>query len=298
MRFGIDLGGTKTEIMALAADGGVALRRRIATPKDYDSLLRAVAELVTGADRQLRTRGSVGMAIPGSESFGSNLIKNANTTYLNGKPLGADLEKILQRPVRLANDANCFALSEASDGAAAGASTVFGVIAGTGVGGGVVIGGKVLGGAHGIGGEWGHIPLPAPTIEEVTTAPLCYCGKRGCLEVWCSGPGLAADFKRATGRDAAAEEIAASAGNEERAAMDRLIDRFARAMATMVNILDPDVIVMGGGLSNVERLYRDLPPLVEKYAFNLGTSPRIVKNMHGDSSGVRGAAWLWPEKKS
>ncbi len=298
MRFGIDLGGTKTEIMALAADGGVALRRRIATPKDYDSLLRAVAELVTGADRQLRTRGSVGMAIPGSESFGSNLIKNANTTYLNGKPLGADLEKILQRPVRLANDANCFALSEASDGAAAGASTVFGVIAGTGVGGGVVIGGKVLGGAHGIGGEWGHIPLPAPTIEEVTTAPLCYCGRRGCLEVWCSGPGLAADFKRATGRDAAAEEIAASAGNEERAAMDRLIDRFARAMATMVNILDPDVIVMGGGLSNVERLYRDLPPLVEKYAFNLGTSPRIVKNMHGDSSGVRGAAWLWPEKKS
>lgn len=298
MRFGIDLGGTKTEIMALAADGGVALRRRIATPKDYDSLLRAVAELVTGADRQLRTRGSVGMAIPGSESFGSNLIKNANTTYLNGKPLGADLEKILQRPVRLANDANCFALSEASDGAAAGASTVFGVIAGTGVGGGVVIGGKVLGGAHGIGGEWGHIPLPAPTIEEVTTAPLCYCGRRGCLEVWCSGPGLAADFKRATGRDAAAEEIAASAGNEERAAMDRLIDRFARAMATMVNILDPDVIVMGGGLSNVERLYRDLPPLVEKYAFNLGTPPRIVKNMHGDSSGVRGAAWLWPEKKS
>ena len=271
MRFGIDLGGTKTEIMALAADGGVALRRRIATPKDYDSLLRAVAELVTGADTQLRTRGSVGMAIPGSESFGSNLIKNANTTYLNGKPLGADLEKILQRPVRLANDANCFALSEASDGAAAGAGTVFGVIAGTGVGGGVVIGGKVLGGAHGIGGEWGHIPLPAPTIEEVTTAPLCYCGKRGCLEVWCSGPGLAADFKRATGRDAPAEEIAASAGKEERAAMDRLIDRFARAMATMVNILDPDVIVMGGGLSNVERLYRDLPPLVEKYAFNLGT---------------------------
>jgi len=296
MRFGIDLGGTKTEIMALAADGGVALRRRVATPKDYDSLLRAVAELVAGADAQLGVRGTVGMAIPGSESFGSNLIKNANTTYLNGKPLRRDLETALARPVRLANDANCFALSEASDGAAAGAGTVFGVIAGTGVGGGVVIDGKVLGGAHGIGGEWGHIPLPAPAIAEVETAPLCYCGKRGCLEVWCSGPGLAADFNRVTGREASAEQIATSDGAEERAAMDRLVDRFARAMATMVNILDPDVIVMGGGLSNVERLYRDLPPLVEKYGFNLGGSPRIVKNKHGDSSGVRGAAWLWPEE--
>jgi fructokinase len=295
IRLGIDLGGTKTEIVALAADGGVALRRRVATPKDYDSLLRTVAELVGGADTELGLRGSVGMAIPGSESFGSNLIKNANTTYLIGKPLRRDLEAALERPVRLANDANCFALSEASDGAAAGAGTVFGVIAGTGVGGGVVVGGKVLGGAHGIGGEWGHIPLPAPSIAEVETAPLCYCGKRGCLEVWCSGPGLAADFKRVTGRDASAEQIAASDGTEERAAMDRLIDRFARAMATMVNILDPDVIVMGGGLSNIERLYRDLPGLVEKYAFNLGGIPRIVKNKHGDSSGVRGAAWLWSE---
>jgi fructokinase len=295
MRFGIDLGGTKTEIVALAADGGVALRRRIPTPRDYVSLLRALAELVTGADAELGLRGTVGMAIPGSESFGSHLIKNANTTYLNGKPLRRDLEKMLARPVRLANDANCFALSEASDGAAAGAGTVFGVIAGTGVGGGVVVDGKVLDGAHGIGGEWGHIPLPAPTLEEVTIAPLCYCGKRGCLEVWCSGPGLAADFKRVTGRDASAEKIAASDGVEECAAMDRLVDRFARAMATLVNILDPDVIVLGGGLSNVELLYRDLPPLVEKYGFNLGGPPRIVKNMHGDSSGVRGAAWLWPE---
>ncbi|HWX88732.1 MAG TPA: ROK family protein, partial [Rhizomicrobium sp.] len=268
---------------------------RISTPRDYDSLLRAVAELVTGADAELGRRGTIGMAIPGSESFGSHLIKNANTTYLNGKPLRLDLEKMLTRPVRLANDANCFALSEASDGAAAGAGAVFGVIAGTGVGGGVVVHGEVLGGAHGIGGEWGHIPLPAPTLEEVTSAPLCYCGKRGCLEVWCSGPGLAADFKRVTGRDASAEEIATSSGLEECAAMDRLIDRFARAMATLVNILDPDVIVLGGGLSNVERLYRDLPPLVEKYGFNLGGPPRIVKNQHGDSSGVRGAAWLWPE---
>lgn len=295
MRFGIDLGGTKTEIMALTSDGSVALRRRIATPKDYDSMLRAVAELVRGADAETGSRGSVGMAIPGSESFGSNLIKNANTTYLIGKPLGADLEKILQRPVRLANDANCFALSEASDGAAKGAGTVFGVIAGTGVGGGVVVDGKVLNGAHGIGGEWGHIPLPAPTVEEVADAPPCYCGKRGCLEVWCSGPGLAQDFQRVTGREATAEQIAASDGSQERAAVGRLVDRFARAMATVVNILDPDVIVMGGGLSNVTRLYDELPPLVEKYAFNPGGPPRIVKNVHGDSSGVRGAAWLWSD---
>src|SRR5476651_217478 len=212
LRFGIDLGGTKTEIVALAADGGVALRRRIPTPKDYDSLLRAVAELVTGADAELGLRGKLGMAIPGSESFASHLIKNANTTYLNGKPLRLDLEKALARTVRLANDANCFALSEASDGAAAGAGIVFGVIAGTGVGGGVVIGGKVLGGAHGISGEWGHIPLPAPSVAEIAEAPLCYCGKRGCLEVWCSGPGLVADFQRVTGNQASAEEIAASDG--------------------------------------------------------------------------------------
>ncbi|HEY1875937.1 MAG TPA: ROK family protein [Rhizomicrobium sp.] len=295
MRFGIDLGGTKTEILALDKGGAIRLRRRIATPRDYASLLHALAELVSGAEQELGTRASVGMAIPGSESFGTNLIKNANTTYLIGRPLRLDLEQALAQPVRLANDANCFALSEASDGAGKGAGTVFGVIAGTGVGGGVVVDGKVLGGAHGVGGEWGHNPLPAPSVEEVNNAPLCYCGKRGCLEVWCSGPGLAADFKRATGRNASAEEIAGSDGAEERAAMDRLIDRFARATAAMVNILDPDVIVVGGGLSNVKRLYRDLPPLVEKYGFNLGGLPRIVKNMHGDSSGVRGAAWLWPE---
>jgi len=295
IRLGIDLGGTKTEIMALDRNGAVALRRRVETPKDYNALLQALSGLVAGAESELGARGSVGMAIPGTESFGTNLIKNANTTWLIGKPLRRDLEQVLGREVRLANDANCFALSEASDGAAAGAATVFGVIAGTGVGGGVVVNGKVLGGAHGIGGEWGHIPLPAPSVEEVEMAPLCYCGKRGCLEVWCSGPGLSADFKRATGRDARAEVIAASEGAEERAAMDRWIGRFSRALATMVNILDPDVIVLGGGLSNIGRLYRDLPPLVEKYAFNLGAAPRIVKNMHGDSSGVRGAAWLWPD---
>jgi fructokinase len=295
LRLGIDLGGTKTEIIALAPDGRVALRRRVETPKGYNGLLELLAELVSGTEAELGARGSVGMAIPGTESSGTNLIKNANTTWLIGKPLRRDLERALGRRVRLANDANCFALSETSDGAAAGAATVFGVIAGTGVGGGVVVDGKVLGGAHGVGGEWGHIPLPAPSIEEVKTAPLCYCGKRGCLEVWCSGPGLSADFKRATGRDASAEEIAASDNAEERAAMERWVDRFARALATWAYILDPDVIVLGGGLSKIERLYRDLPPLVEKYAFNLGAPPRIVKNLHGDSSGVRGAAWLWPD---
>jgi fructokinase len=314
IRLGIDLGGTKTEILALKPGGAVALRRRVETPKTYNGLLELFVELVAGAESELGARGNVGMAIPGSESFGTNLIKNANTTYLIGKPLRRDLERALGRKVRLANDANCFALSEASDGAAAGAATVFGVIAGTGVGGGVVVDGKVLGGAHGIGGEWGHIPLPAPSIEEVETAPLCYCGKRGCLEVWCSGPALTRDFLNdplrpshligATGTSPfekgedpvwTAERIAASDHPVAIAVIDRLIDRFARAMATMVNILDPDVIVMGGGLSNIDRLYKELPPLVEKYGFNLGGQPKIVKNHHGDSSGVRGAAWLWPE---
>jgi fructokinase len=327
IRLGIDLGGTKTEIIALTA-AGVALRRRISTPRDYDGLIRALAELVQGAEAELGARGTVGMAIPGTESFGTDLIKNANTVYLNGKPLRRDLETVLARPVRLANDANCFALSEASDGAAAGAATVFGVIAGTGVGGGVVIDGKVIGGAHGVGGEWGHIPLPAPSVEEVTNAPPCYCGKRGCLEAWCSGPGLALDFLRdplrpshligATGfgplgrgpqpasnashegeadlsySNMTAEQIALSDHPAALAAIGRWMDRMARAMATMANILDPNVIVMGGGLSNIERLYDELPPLVERYAFNLGGVPLIVKNMHGDSSGVRGAAWLWP----
>lgn len=293
MRFGIDLGGTKTEILALGPGGAERWRKRVPTVRDYDGTIRMLAELVRAAEGQTGESGSVGIAIPGCETA-QNVIKNANSTWLLDRPLRQDLETALAREIRLANDANCFALSEASDGAAKDACMVFGVIAGTGVGGGIVVDGKVLAGAHGVGGEWGHIPLPAPSIEEVTNAPPCYCGKRGCLEAWCSGPALAAEFRRVTGRDATAEEIAASNGAEERAAMDRLVDRLARSMATMVNILDPDVIVMGGGLSNIARLYADLPPLVEKYAFTLGAPPRIVKNLHGDSSGVRGAAWLWP----
>jgi fructokinase len=289
MRLGIDLGGTKTEIAALKGPREV-LRRRVPTPRDYDGTITAIATLVaeSGID------APVGIGIPGTETA-AGLVKNANSTWLNGRPLRADLEAALGRKVRLANDANCFALSEAADGAGAGARVVFGVIAGTGVGGGVVVEGKVIGGAHGVGGEWGHIPLPAPSVQEVNDAPLCYCGKRGCMEVWCSGPGLAAEFARVTGRTLSAEEIAASAEPEAVAAMTRQIDRLARGLATVVNILDPDVIVLGGGLSNIARLYDELPPLVERYGFTLGGPPRIVKNRHGDSSGVRGAAWLWPE---
>jgi fructokinase len=293
IRLGIDLGGTKTEILAMGPDGAELWRRRVPTARDYGGTIATICELVREAEAATGERGSLGMAIPGCETA-ANVIKNANSVWLNGRPLRLDLEKALDRPVRMANDANCFALSEASDGAAAGAGVVFGVIAGTGVGGGVVVNGQVIVGAHSIGGEWGHIPLPAPSLEEVKNAPSCFCGKRGCLESWCSGPALAADFRRVTGREATATEIATSDGVEERAAMDRLIDRLARSMATMVNILDPDAIVIGGGLSNIDRLYRDLPPLVEKYGFTLGSPPKIVKNMHGDSSGVRGAAWLWP----
>lgn len=296
MRFGIDLGGTKTEILALGPGGAELWRKRVPTARDFDGTVRMLAELVHEGESLTGGRGSVGIAIPGCETA-LGVIKNANSTWLLDRPLRQELQTTLGRDIRLANDANCFALSEAIDGAAAGAGVVFGVIAGTGVGGGIVVDGKGLGGAHGVCGEWGHIPLPAPDVEEVTNAPACYCGKRGCLEAWCSGPALAADFKRVTGRDATAEEIAVSTGADERAAMDRLVDRLARSMATMVNILDPDVIVMGGGLSNIARLYVDLPPLVEKYAFTLGAPPTIVKNKHGDSSGVRGAAWLWPEEK-
>jgi fructokinase len=294
MRFGIDLGGTKTEILALGQGGAERWRKRVPTERSFGGTVQMLAALVREAESQTGERGSIGIAIPGCETAQGD-IKNANSTWLNGRSLRRDLEAALGREIRLANDANCFALSEASDGAAASARVVFGVIAGTGVGGGIVVDGKVLGGAHGVGGEWGHIPLPAPSVEEVTSAPPCYCGKYGCLEAWCSGPALARDFKRVTGRDATAEQIAVGDSADERAAMDRLVDRLARSMATLVNILDPDVIVMGGGLSNIARLYADLPPLVEKYAFTLGAPPKILKNLHGDSSGVRGAAWLWSE---
>ena len=294
MRLGIDLGGTKTELLAMGPGGVELWRKRVATPRDYDATVMAIKTLVTEAEDKIGVRGSVGLAIPGTETR-SGAVKNANSVWLNGRPLRADLQAALGREVRLANDANCFALSEASDGAAGGARVVFGVIAGTGVGGGVVVDGQVIGGAHGVCGEWGHIPLPAMTDEERADSRACYCGKRDCLETWCSGPFVEREFARLTGRTLPLADIAASDGAEERATIARLIDRLARALAVVANILDPDVIVLGGGLSNITRLYDELPPLVERNAFNLGGPPNIVKNRHGDSSGVRGAAWLWRE---
>jgi len=269
------------------------------TPKEsYDDVIRTMRDLVLGVEGELNVRGSVGVAIPGTISPVTGLVKNANATRLIGHPLDRDLGAALGRQVRVSNDANCFALSEATDGAAAGRDIVFGIIAGTGVGGGVCVGGRVVTGAHAIAGEWGHNPLPAPSLAEVETAPQCYCGRRGCIESWCSGPALAAQFKARTGRDASAMDIAAlaSQGDADAAAIiGEFLDRFARAISTLVNILDPDAIVIGGGLSNMDILYGELPARVERYAFSPQGPTAILKNRHGDSSGVRGAAWLWPE---
>ena len=296
MRIGVDLGGTKIEVMALADDGGELLRERVATPRNsYEDVVHAIRDLVLDAEAQLGRKGTVGVAMPGIVSPKTGLVKNANSVVLIGHPLDRDLSAALGRPVRAANDANCFTLSEATDGAAAGCEIVYGIIAGTGVGGGICIGGRVLTGAHAISGEWGHNPLPAPTHDEIP-GPECYCGKRGCIESWCSGPALTAQFEAATGRKLRPTEIAgaAEAGDRDAAVMmNRFLDRFARAIATLVNILDPHAIVMGGGLSNIEAFYTDLPARVERYGFNPEGKTTIVRNKHGDSSGVRGAAWLW-----
>jgi fructokinase len=299
MRIGIDLGGTKTEIAVLDEGGGERLRRRVATPQaDYDAVIRTMRDLVTGAESELGIRATVGVAIPGTISPVTGLVKNANATRLIGHPLDKDLGAALGRAVRVANDANCFTLSEATDGAAKGREIVFGIIAGTGVGGGVCVGGRVLTGAHAIAGEWGHNPLPAPRGNEIALAPTCYCGRTGCIEAWCSGPALMAQFEQHTGRKLIATEIAAEAANGGKDAMQvfaAYLDRFARAIAGVVNILDPDAIVIGGGLSKIDTLYAELPARVEHYAFSPQGPSLIVKNRHGDSSGVRGAAWLWPE---
>lgn len=296
LRLGIDLGGTKIEIVALGEDGGVLLRERAPTPRgDYGACIRTMRDLVVAAESKLGAHGSVGIAIPGTISARTGLVKNANSTALIGHPLDTDLAELLARPVRVANDANCFALSEASDGAAAGAEIVFGIIAGTGVGGGICVHGRVLAGAHLIAGEWGHNPLPRPRFEEFP-GPRCYCGRDGCIESWCSGPALSAQFELKSGRRLAAREIAELARQRDAIAaqvMERFYDRFARSIAHVVNILDPDVIVLGGGLSNIDALYQELPARVESHAFAPEGKTRIVKNKHGDSSGVRGAAWLW-----
>jgi fructokinase len=293
MRLGVDVGGSKIEIIALGDDGSVLLRERVPTPQgDYMATVMAVAGLVEVAEQKLGARGSVGVGIPGTESRTSGLIKNANSTCLIGMPLRRDLQALLQREVRLANDANCFALSEAADGAGAGLQTVFGVILGTGVGGGIVVDGKVLTGANAIAGEWGHNPMPGEHHADT-----CYCRRKGCVELYLSGPGLAADHRRETGQDLPAVEISnrATAGDPGcEATLHRYEARLARALAQVINILDPEAIVLGGGLSNMERLYENVPRLWGEQVFSDQVSTRLLKHRHGDSSGVRGAAWLWP----
>jgi len=286
MRIGIDLGGTKIEAIALE-DSRELVRRRVPTPRgDYEATVSAVASLV----REIGN-GTVGIGIPGALSRVSGVVKNANSTWLIGRPLERDLEKAIGREVRLENDANCFALSEAVDGAGAGAEVVFGVILGTGVGGGIVAHGKVLKGANAIAGEWGHNPLPIPGPDDLPL-PACYCGRAGCIETYLSGPGLAADHLKFTGETLGAEEIVARRGET----LSRYEARLARALASVINVLDPDVIVLGGGLSNVERLYTEVPRLWSQHVFSDHVATRLARNAHGDSSGVRGAAWLWDEK--
>jgi fructokinase len=296
LRFGIDLGGTKIEIAAFDETGKELLRRRVPTPQDeYRATLVAVAALVEAAENELHAWGTVGIGMPGAESRVTGLIKNANSTCLIGQPLKRDLQVLLQREVRLANDANCFALSEAVDGAAAGAEVVFGVILGTGCGGGVVVRGHVLTGVNAIAGEWGHNPLPWPGDDE-RPGPACYCGQHGCLETWLSGPGLAADFTAASGRNLSPAAIAAGAEGGDAAclaALERYEGRLARGLAQVINVLDPDVIVLGGGLSNIARLYENVPRLWGRHVFSDHVATRLVPPRHGDSGGVRGAAWLW-----
>ncbi len=340
MRIGIDLGGTKTEIICLNADNGKEIyRQRVPSPKnDYKATIKNMASLVEAAEKTLGKKGTVGIGIPGTVSSVTGLVKNANSTWLNGHPLDKDLEKVLRRPIKVDNDANCFAVSEATDGAAAGHSVVFGVIIGTGCGAGVVVNGQSLIGLNGIGGEWGHNPLPFPrahvSAKEATQlvrhfdsgkncdsvisktyakkarpeyfAPdsswnefpgeQCYCGKRGCVETWISGTGFKKDYARATGEELSTHDIIVNAAKGEKkavAALDRYVDRLSRALAGVVDVIDPDVIVLGGGMGNVERLYKDVPKVWERYIFSDTCHTKILPPRHGDSSGVRGAAWLW-----
>jgi fructokinase len=297
VRIGIDLGGTKIEAIALDDSGATLCRRRVATPAgDYRAIIEAIAALVSAIEREVGLTGTVGVGTPGALSLRTGLIKNSNSIVLNGKPLDRDLARPLGRQVRIQNDANCFALSEAIDGAGAGAESVFGVILGTGVGGGLVVEKRVIAGRNRIAGEWGHNPMPWPSSQE-WPGPPCYCGRSGCIETLISGPALAGEFQARTGRSTTAEEVAraADAGDRDaQGAIERFEDRLARGLAMVVNIFDPDLIVLGGGLSNIERLYANLPPLISRYAFSDGVDTAMVRAAHGDSSGVRGAAWLWP----
>ena len=294
MRIGIDVGGTKIEAIGLASDGTIRARRRIDAPRgDYDRTVKTLVDLVEAIELDTGERGSVGLGIPGTISPATGWIKNANSTWLNGQPLDRDLSRALNRPVRLANDANCFALSEATDGAAAGAGVVFGVIIGTGCGGGVVVHGRLLTGANAVAGEWGHNGLPWPDESE-WPGPPCYCGRQGCIETFLSGRGMQAAYgdSSLTAREIA--ESAAKGDARAAAAIERYATRLAKGLASVINVLDPDVIVLGGGLSNIDALYERVPQLWRDWVFSDRVDTRLVRARHGDSSGVRGAAWLWP----
>jgi fructokinase len=296
MRIGIDVGGTKIEGLAIDREGVELVRYRVDTPREYKGTIAAIVGLIEKIERETGATGTVGAGIPGSISGKTGLVKNANSTWLNGKPLHRDLSAAAGREVRIANDANCLVVSEATDGVAAGKAVVFGVIVGTGCGGGLAVHGRVHDGPNGVAGEWGHNPLPWARPEEYPGPP-CYCGKRGCLETWLSGTGVARDFKEVTGKEHTAREIVAAceAGDlESIQAVERLEDRLARALAHLINIVDPDVIVFGGGLSKVERLYREVPKKLAEYVFGGEADTPILPAKFGDSSGVRGAAWLWP----
>ena len=293
-RLGIDLGGTKIEAAVLGADGHLIERRRVATPRAYQPTIEAISELVTQVEAATgHAFDRLGVGIPGSPSPATGLIRNANATWLNDQPLGLDLEHRLGRLVRLANDANCMALSEATDGAARGDRTVFGAILGTGCGGGLVVDGRLIEGVNGVAGEWGHIPLPGPAADEAT---VCWCGRRNCLETWLSGPGLARDHTTVTGQTFSAHDILARARQDDAAAQATLArhrDRLGRALAVVVNLFDPEVIVIAGGLSNAPEIVDGALQALSPHVFSDVVTTRITRPDHGDSSGVRGAAWLW-----
>jgi fructokinase len=297
MRIGIDLGGTKIEALAIDNEGVELARHRIDTPRDdYEATIQAMTELVRRLERETGLSGTVGAGIPGSVSRITGLVKNSNSTWLNGRTLDRDLSRALDREVRVANDANCLAVSEATDGAAAGHRVVFGVILGTGCGGGVALRARVHDGPNGVAGEWGHNPLPWPRPEEYP-GPLCYCGKHGCMEMWVSGTGIALDYKNATGEIKTTREIVSEFSDGDPlaiGAIERFEDRLARGLAQVVNILDPDVIVIGGGVSKLEHIYQEVPKKLPAYVFGGEMLTPIVPARYGDSSGVRGAAWLWP----
>jgi fructokinase len=297
MRIGIDLGGTKTEAMLMGPDGADLMRLREETPTgDYAATLALIGQLVSTLDSEAGTPCPVGIGMPGAISPATGVVKNANSTWLIGQPFLHHLEEKLGTRVRLANDADCFALSEATDGAGRGAASVFGIILGTGVGGGLVVNGRLVSGPNAISGEWGHNPLPWPQAHELP-GPQCYCGKHGCIESWCSGPGLSADHLRVTRHKLKPENIllAAQTGNPEaKATLDRYADRLARSLASVVNVVDPHAIVLGGGLSHLDYLYDAVPALLPQYVFSDNVVTPVRRNLHGASSGIRGAAWLWP----